>query len=136
MKADATTEAAVKAALDRMAEAYAKRDSALLRAAFAPDSDVVMYGTGADEKRVGVAQEELDAAARELRRIAGLVPKTLPLSDLDQQQTATTGQVISGQKINACMVVVYFFGFTVTGLLMFFKGFSLLSQMIILLTSE
>lgn len=61
MKADATTEAAVKAALDKMAEAYANRDSALLRAAFAPDPDVVMYGTGADEKRVGVAQVQAQA---------------------------------------------------------------------------
>jgi ketosteroid isomerase-like protein len=61
MKADSTTEAAVKAALDKMAEAYAKRDLALLRAAFAPDPDVVMYGTGADEKRVGLAQVQAQA---------------------------------------------------------------------------
>ena len=56
MKADATTESAVKAVLDKVADAYARRDLALLRAAFAPDPDVVMYGTGADEKRVGLAQ--------------------------------------------------------------------------------
>jgi ketosteroid isomerase-like protein len=29
---------------------------ALLQAAFAPDPDVVMYGTGADEKRIGLAE--------------------------------------------------------------------------------
>jgi ubiquinone/menaquinone biosynthesis C-methylase UbiE len=56
MKADATTESAVKAVLDKVADAYARRDLALLLAAFAPDPDVVMYGTGADEKRVGLAQ--------------------------------------------------------------------------------
>ena len=32
-----------------------------LRAAFAPDPDVVMYGTGADEKRVGLAQIQAQA---------------------------------------------------------------------------
>jgi ketosteroid isomerase-like protein len=61
MKADAMTEAAVKAVLDKVAEAYAKRDLALLRTAFAPDPDVVMYGTGADEKRVGLAEIQAQA---------------------------------------------------------------------------
>ena len=55
MKADATTEAAVKAVLDKFAEAYAKRDMTLLLSMIAPDPDVVMYGTGADEKRIGQA---------------------------------------------------------------------------------
>lgn len=61
MKADARTEAAVKAVLDKVAEGYAKRDLALLRAAFAPDPDVVMYGTGADEKRIGLAEIQAQA---------------------------------------------------------------------------
>jgi hypothetical protein len=61
MKADAMTEAAVKAVLDKVAEGYAKRDLAHLRAAFAPDPDVVMYGTGADEKRVGLAEIQAQA---------------------------------------------------------------------------
>lgn len=64
MKANPQTEAAVKAVLDKLAEAYAKRDIESLRACFAPDPDVVMYGTGADEKRVGLdpiqAQAERD----------------------------------------------------------------------------
>ena len=55
MKADAMTEAAVKAVLDKVTEGYVKRDLALLLSAFAPDPDVVMYGTGADEKRIGQA---------------------------------------------------------------------------------
>jgi len=61
MKADATTEAAVKAMMEKVAEGYARRDLALLRSTFAPDPDVVMYGTGADEKRVGVAEIEAQA---------------------------------------------------------------------------
>lgn len=61
MRADAMTEAAVKAVLNKVAEGYAKRDLALLRAAFAPDPDVVMYGTGADEKRVGLAEIQAQA---------------------------------------------------------------------------
>jgi ketosteroid isomerase-like protein len=55
------TEAAVKAVMDRLADGYARRDMALLRAAFAPDPDVVMYGTGADEKRVGLAEIQAQA---------------------------------------------------------------------------
>ncbi len=61
MQATATTAAAVRAVLDQFAEGYAKRDIDLLRSALAPDPDVVMYGTGADEKRVGVAEIELQA---------------------------------------------------------------------------
>ncbi len=56
MKADAQTEAAVKTVLDGFAENYAKRDLEGVLSLFAPDSDVVMYGTGADEKRVGLAE--------------------------------------------------------------------------------
>lgn len=54
MKADAQTEAAVMAVLERFAENYTKRDLEGNLALFAPDSDVVLYGTGADEKRVGL----------------------------------------------------------------------------------
>jgi|RhiMetdeSRZDD1v2_1073273.scaffolds.fasta_scaffold3184473_1 ketosteroid isomerase-like protein len=61
MKADAKTEAAVKAVLNKVAEGYARRDMTLLRTAFAPDPDVVMYGTGADEKRLGLAEIQVQA---------------------------------------------------------------------------
>ncbi|OGO31723.1 MAG: hypothetical protein A2136_10720 [Chloroflexi bacterium RBG_16_54_11] len=61
MKTDAMTEAAVKAVLDKVAEGYAKRDLESLRACFAPDPDVVMYGTGADEKRLGLAEIQAQA---------------------------------------------------------------------------
>lgn len=61
MKADAKTEAAVKAVLDKFAETYAKRDWNSMRACFASDPDVVMYGTGADEKRIGLMQIQAQA---------------------------------------------------------------------------
>jgi uncharacterized protein (TIGR02246 family) len=56
MKADAQTEAAVKSVLDGVAESYKKRNLEGLLSSFAPDADTVMYGTGADEKRVGPTQ--------------------------------------------------------------------------------
>jgi ketosteroid isomerase-like protein len=61
MKADASTEAAVKSVLDGLAENYKTRNLEGLLAGFAPDPDVVMYGTGADEKRVGLAQVKAQA---------------------------------------------------------------------------
>ncbi len=64
MKADARTEAAVIALLNKMAECYAKRDMEGLLALCSPDPDSVMIGTGADEKRMGLneikAQAERD----------------------------------------------------------------------------
>ena len=53
MKADAQTEAAVMASLEQFKQAYEQRDMARLLALFAPDPDVVLIGTGADEKCVG-----------------------------------------------------------------------------------
>ena len=61
MKADAKTEAAVKAVLNKVAEGYTRRDMTLLRPSFAPDPDVVMYGTGADEKRLGLVEIQVQA---------------------------------------------------------------------------
>jgi len=63
MQADAQTQAAVQAVLDRLAEVYVTRDAAVMRAVFAPDPDVVMYSPGAP-KSIGlaaiVAKAELD----------------------------------------------------------------------------
>ena len=56
MKADKKTESEVMTALIKGHEAYARRDIDGLLAAFAPDADVVMIGTGVDEKRVGLAE--------------------------------------------------------------------------------
>jgi ketosteroid isomerase-like protein len=56
MKADQKTEAEVMAVLAKFAESYKKQDMAGLMACIAPDPDVVMFGTGADEKRIGPAE--------------------------------------------------------------------------------
>jgi ketosteroid isomerase-like protein len=65
-EADATTEAAVKAVLDRLVEVYVTRDVELLRAVFAPDPEVVMFSPGAGRRFVGlpeiVAKAESDWA--------------------------------------------------------------------------
>ena len=61
MKADAKTEAEVKAVLTRLTESYEKQDLEGLMACFAPDPDIVMYGTGADEKRIGPAGIRIQA---------------------------------------------------------------------------
>ena len=61
MKADAKTETAVMAVVDKFNETYARRDIDGLLALFAPDSDLVLFGTGADEKRVGLAELKIQA---------------------------------------------------------------------------
>ncbi|MBX2998896.1 MAG: nuclear transport factor 2 family protein [Caldilineaceae bacterium] len=61
MQADTKTTDVVKSTLNKVSEGYASRDLGLLRSAFAPDPDVIMYGTGADEKRVGVDEIALQA---------------------------------------------------------------------------
>lgn len=61
MKADAKTEIAVMAVVDKFNETYARRDIDGLLALFAPDSDLVLFGTGADEKRVGLAELKFQA---------------------------------------------------------------------------
>jgi len=53
MNADPRTEQEISSAIDRFTAAYAGRDLDAILASFAPDGDVVMYGTGADERRVG-----------------------------------------------------------------------------------
>ena len=61
MKANGKTEAAVLAVLDKFMETYQKRDIEGLMGLFAPDDDQVMFGTGADEKRIGWDQIRLQA---------------------------------------------------------------------------
>ncbi|MBI4233561.1 MAG: nuclear transport factor 2 family protein [Chloroflexi bacterium] len=56
MKADAKTEAAVMAAFNRLWKAYETRDGGTLSSMLVPDPDVLLYGTGADEKRIGPAE--------------------------------------------------------------------------------
>lgn len=61
MNADSGTEAEVKAVLARFSESYAKQDREGMLACLAPDPDVVLFGTGADERRIGLAEIQLQA---------------------------------------------------------------------------
>ena len=56
MKADPKTEAAVIAVMNKLIEAFEKRDLDSGLALFAPDPDVVFIGTGGDEKCIGLAE--------------------------------------------------------------------------------
>lgn len=48
------TTTAVRAVLDTLAKAMETRDMDLLLSCFSTDPNVVLYGTGADEKRIGI----------------------------------------------------------------------------------
>lgn len=61
MKANPQIEIAVKDVLNKLAEGYAKRDWQILASLFAADPDVVMFGTGVDEKRIGLPQIKAQA---------------------------------------------------------------------------
>ena len=61
MRADAKTERAVMAVMNKLAESYARRDWESLKALLAPDPENVMFGTQADEKRVGLAEIQAQA---------------------------------------------------------------------------
>jgi len=56
MKADSHTEGEVRATLQALADAYGRRDMKQLLDCFASDADVVLFGTGADERRIGLEQ--------------------------------------------------------------------------------
>jgi ketosteroid isomerase-like protein len=53
MLADAKTEAAVMAVLNKFLGSYKKRDVEGLMSTFNPDDDLFLFGTGIDEKRIG-----------------------------------------------------------------------------------
>jgi len=61
MKANAKTEVAVMGVLNRFMETYQNRDIEGLMSLFPPDDDQVMFGTGADEKRIGRDQIRFQA---------------------------------------------------------------------------
>ena len=64
MRADANTEVAVMKAFNDLWASYEKRDWNTLSSLFVSDPDVSLYGTGGDEKRIGLheikAQAERD----------------------------------------------------------------------------
>ncbi len=55
MKADPKTEAEVVAVLDRFAGAYNSRDAEALMALCVDDADLVIFGSGVDERCAGPA---------------------------------------------------------------------------------
>ncbi len=59
MKADAKTEADVMNTLNKFASAYGQRNMDNLLALLSPDTDVVVTGTGIDEKRIGLSEIKL-----------------------------------------------------------------------------
>jgi hypothetical protein len=59
MRADSKTEAAVMNVVQRSLEAYVKRDIDAVLAFFAPDPDVVLIGTGRDEKCIGLIEAKI-----------------------------------------------------------------------------
>lgn len=56
MKADTNTEKVVMNAVKQCFEAFARRDLDAMLSFFAPDPDVVVIGTGRDEKGIGFAE--------------------------------------------------------------------------------
>jgi ketosteroid isomerase-like protein len=61
MKANGKTEAAVMEVFNQFNKAYAQRDIDTIMALVAPDPDLVLLGTGADERRVGPAELKFQA---------------------------------------------------------------------------
>ena len=61
MKADAKTEAAVLAVMNKFMAAYQERDIEGLMSTVAPDDDIFLFGTGIDEKRTGRAEFRFQA---------------------------------------------------------------------------
>lgn len=56
MKADKKVEVEIRNLLEKMAEAYRKKDIGSVMSCYAIGSDVVSYGTGKDEKYIGQEQ--------------------------------------------------------------------------------
>jgi ketosteroid isomerase-like protein len=56
MRADPKTEASVVKIVKQCFEAFAKKDLDAILAFVAPDPDVILIGTGGDEKGVGLAE--------------------------------------------------------------------------------
>lgn len=61
MKADAKTEAAVLAVMNKFMAAYQERDIEGLMSSLSPDDDIFMFGTNIDEKRTGRAECKFQA---------------------------------------------------------------------------
>ena len=100
MGPDATPEAAVQNALNRLAEVYVTRDAELLRAVFAPDPDVVMFSPGVSERFVGIEEivakaesdwSRSDSASLDYRQISISAAGPVAWAAVDADFTVTTG---------------------------------------------
>jgi hypothetical protein len=56
MKQTKETESRVMSILDKVAEAFEERDLDKMMSLFSPDDDLVVIGTGADEKKIGKSE--------------------------------------------------------------------------------
>jgi len=56
MKPTKETESRVMSILDKVAEAFEERDLDKMMSLFSPDDDLVVMGTGADEKKIGKSE--------------------------------------------------------------------------------
>jgi ketosteroid isomerase-like protein len=56
MKPTKETESKVISTLDKVAEAFEERDLDKMMSLFSPDDDLVVLGTGADEKKIGKSE--------------------------------------------------------------------------------
>ena len=56
MKANKETEGEIRAIIQKLTVAYGRRNIEEFLDCFASDDDLVLYGTGADEKRIGMEQ--------------------------------------------------------------------------------
>jgi ketosteroid isomerase-like protein len=54
MRADGGTESAVLAVLGRFVDCYTRRDIEGIASLFVNDPDLLLYGSGSDEKRIGI----------------------------------------------------------------------------------
>jgi class 3 adenylate cyclase/ketosteroid isomerase-like protein len=107
MKADAQTEAAVIAVLNRLAEAYRQRDLEGVLDLFATDPDVLLIGTGADEERIGPAEvrdqferdwSQSDAASVEYVRVSVSAAGSVAWLAADM----IVRGIVGGQDVTVC----------------------------------
>ena len=87
MKANAKTETEVMKVVNQLKEAFNKRDLNSIPSLFAPDPDVIFYGTGADEKGMGLAGVKADwerafaqAESSSMELVWGLVSAAGPVA--------------------------------------------------------
>jgi ketosteroid isomerase-like protein len=105
MKADAQTESAVIAALEQFQHSAEQRDVESFLASCVPDADIVLIGTGADEKRVGKAeiQRQLERDISQSERLSFDFDWHMVSAAGSVAWIATTGMIhaqVAGQSVD------------------------------------